>query len=69
MLFIEKRGFIKPENTKYTSYIADFNVQYSGERSFFLKESLWDEFTKFLHKERPDILIELEYEPLKDDEV
>jgi len=67
MLFIEKRGFIKPENTKYTSYIADFNVAYGKERSFFLETDLWDEFTKYMAKERPDILLELEYEPLKDE--
>jgi len=67
MLFKENKNLIKPENTKDTSYIADFNVEYSGERSFFLKADLWDEFTKYMAKERPDILLELEYEPLKDE--
>ena len=61
MVFVEKGNLIKPENSKHTSYIMEFNVEYFQERSFFLKSVLWDVFTMFMAERKPDSLMILEY--------
>ena len=61
MLFIEKKNFIKPEYTKHTSYIQAFNIEFNKNFSFFLKSNDWDEFTNYMVRKRPEILLELEY--------
>ncbi len=67
MLFIEKKKFIVPENTKHTSYIKEFNYEVYNYSSFFLGIDDWDNFTKYMVKKRPDILLELEYLALKEE--
>lgn len=61
ILFIEKKNFIKPEHTKHTSHIREFNIEINKNPSFFLKSNDWDKFTDYMAKKRPDILLELEY--------
>ena len=68
MTFIEHKNLIKPEYTKFTSYIQAFNIECRNHSSFFLKAEDWDDFSDYMAEKRPDILLVLEYEPLKDEE-
>jgi len=61
MLFLERKKYIMPDDSRNTQYIREFNEKNQKEDGFFLGLNDWDAFTEYMAKIKPDELMVLEY--------